>query len=200
MVWGFLFITIMIQKAFNGDRYIAHTFKNLKNIFKIDTVVETGTYQGDTTIFLCEHFKTVYSIEVKQENYEYSLNKLKSLNLPAKLILDKSENVLKDLIIDNNIGNQSIFFLDAHWYECPLERELEIIAECGIKPIIAIHDFLVPNCNTLNYDTYNNQPYTYEWLKPKFDKIYDGKYNYWYNDDVFSTEIKRGIIYLVPTN
>lgn len=200
MVWGFLFITVMIQHAFNGDVYISHTFINLKKIFNIDTVVETGTYFGDTTCFLSRCFKNVYSIESDQHLYESSLKKLNDLNLHPTLIFGKSENVLKNLIIDNNICNKTIFFLDAHWYECPLERELEIIAECGIKPIIAIHDFLVPNCNTLNYDTYNNQPYTYEWLKPKFDRIYDGKYNYWYNDDTFSTEIKRGIIYLAPNN
>jgi hypothetical protein len=188
----------MLQQAFNGDRYIAHTFLTLKNTFNIDTVVETGTHLGNTTVFLSSHFKNVFSIEISKPAYDVSLKKLNDLNLHPTLILGKSEDVLKDLIINNNITNNTIFYLDAHCYECPLKKELEIIRECNIKPIIAIHDFLVPNSKTLNYDTYDNQPYTYEWLKPQFDQIYNCNYNYWYNDDVFSEEIKRGIIYLVP--
>lgn len=190
----------MLSSAFNGDSYISNTFLNLKNVFNIDTVVETGTYRGDTTIFLCEHFKNVYSIEVRRDNYEFALNKLRFLKLSPNLIWGKSEDVLKSIIVNNKITDRSIFFLDAHWYECPLQRELEIIAECNIKPIIVIHDFVVPYSKTLGYDEYNDQPFTYEWLKPYFDRIYGvGKYNYWYNSDIFSGGRKRGVIYLSPS-
>lgn len=186
--------------AFNNDRFICNTFINLKNAFNIDTIVETGTYHGDTTVYLAQNFKNVYSIEVQKENYDISLNKLKSQNLQAKLFLGKSEEILKNVIIENNISSNSIFYLDAHWYECPLQKELEIIADCKIKPIIAIHDFVVPDSQTLGFDSYNDQPFTFEWLKYNFDKIYNCKYYYWYNNDFFSEGAKRGIIYLAPNN
>lgn len=189
-----------IIRAFNGDKFISHTFLTIRDLFKIDTIVETGTYEGDTTAFLSENFKKVYSIEVLKQNFDFANNKLNSLNLKPNLYLGKSEELLKSIIIENDITSKSIFFLDAHWYECPLQQELDIIAECNIKPIIAIHDFVVPNSKTLGYDCYNNQPFTFEWLKPNFDKIYNGQYNYWYNDDILSEGAKRGIIYLVPNN
>lgn len=189
-----------IEKAFNGDKFISHTFLTLRDLFKIDTVIETGTYEGDTAGFLFENFKTVYTIEGHKQNYDFSLYRLNSLKLYPNVIFGKSEEVLKDLIIDKNITSKSIFFLDAHWWDCPLQKELDIIAECKIKPIIAIHDFVVPNSTTLGYDVYGDQPFNFEWLKPHFDKIYDGQYNYWYNNDTLSEGAKRGIIYLVPTN
>ena len=189
-----------ITTAFNHDKYISHTILTLRDLFKIDTIIETGTFLGETTAFQSENFKNVYSIEVLKENYQIASDKLNSLNLKANLYLGKSEELLKSIILENKITSKSIFFLDAHWYECPLKQELDIIAECNIKPIIAIHDFVVPNSKTLGFDNYNNQPFTYEWLKPNFDKIYDGKYNYWYNDDVLSEGSKRGIIYLAPNN
>lgn len=189
-----------ILKAFNGDKFISNTFLTLRDAFKIDTVIETGTYEGDTTLFLYKNFKNVYTIEMHEQNYNFALNRFNSLNVKPNLIFGKSEEVLKDLIINNKITDKTIFFLDAHWWGCPLQQELDIIAECNIKPIIAIHDFVVPNAKSLGYDYYDNQAFTYEWLKPNFDKIYNGRYNYWYNDDVLSEGAKRGIIYLVPDN
>jgi hypothetical protein len=93
----------------------------------------------------------------------------------------------------------AIFFLDAHWGDfCPLLSELEVIAKYNF-PIIAIHDFKVPNEPTLGYDSINGQAFEYEWIKPSLDAIYgEGGYDYYYNSNEKSTEIKRGIIYITP--
>lgn len=184
---------------FNNDRFIAHTFLILKKLFNINTVIETGSFEGDTTVFLAKNFEKVFSIEMLKINHEITINKLNSSNLNANVILGKSEDLLKEVITKNHIDNSTIFFLDAHWWEnCPLQQELEIIAECKIKPIIVIHDFYVPNSKSLGYDTYNNQTFCFDWIKPIIDKIYDYKYNYYYNDDLFSEGSKRGVIYIIP--
>lgn len=182
------------HNPFNGDHFIAKEFLNLKNKFNLNTAIETGTNKAHTTIFLASHFKTI-SIEIKPENYAISKNKLKDLNLSADLYLGSSEKVLNEIL--PKIDDNTIFFLDAHWKEyCPLEDELKAIAKHKLKPIIAIHDFKEPT-NTLGYDSYNGQDFTFEWLEPRFKEIY-GRYNYYYNTPEKSVGCRRGIIYLTP--
>src|SRR4029077_12824555 len=85
--------------------------------------------------------------------------------------LGSSETVLPEIL--ESVNGNTIFFLDAHWENyCPLQHELAVIAAHNIRPVIAIHDFQVPGQPGLAFDTYNHQPFTYDWLKPLFEKIY----------------------------
>jgi hypothetical protein len=187
------------DQPFNNDKYIANTFLKLKEKYNILNAVETGTFEGGTTAFLSENFNTVYSIE---SNYDF-INKaaayLKNKNLNPTLIHGKSENILPAIL--NKLTGNTIFYLDAHWYEhCPLLNELNLIKEYNLKPIIAIHDFYVPGASTLGYDTWNNQILNIDWIKDSLNKIYDNNYSYFYNNDLYSEGAKRGIIYITPNN
>lgn len=187
------------DKPFNGDKYIEKTFLKLKNRYNIKNIVETGTFEGGTTVFLSQNFDKVFSIECNFEFYSKALINIKNANTSPCLLLGNSEDVLP--LIREELNNNTIFYLDAHWYEnCPLKKELSLIKEFNLKPIIAIHDFYVPGSSTLGYDSYNNQPFTYDWLKDDFDNIYDKKYSYFYNNDLYSDGAKRGIIYIIPNN
>lgn len=188
------------EGALNQDTFAQQEFINLKNKFGLKYAIETGTCLGYTTDFLCDNYEKVHTIEIN-ENY---------LNFALKNRLNKRDNVLvyigssadtllkmiKDLPEQENI----FIFLDAHWGQhCPLKDELRQIKESGIKPVIAIHDFLVPNKPNLGFDSINGQPFTYEWLKNDFDAIYgETGYEYYYNSE--STGANRGIIYLTPKN
>jgi len=82
----------------------------------------------------------------------------------------------------------------------PLLDELETIAKYELLPVIAIHDFKVPG-GGLGFDAYNGQEYTFEWIKPKIDKIYSFKnrgYKHYYNTPEKACGAMRGIIYIVP--
>ena len=50
---------------FNGDSFIANNFLKLKQKFNIENIIETGTYEGGTAIFLARNFKNVFSIFLK---------------------------------------------------------------------------------------------------------------------------------------
>lgn len=94
---------------------------------------------------------------------------------------------------------QPLIFLDAHWYKNPLLSELHAIATHGIKPVIAIHDFKVPDHPELGYDVYAKQNITYDfaYIKESIENIYgkDG-YEYHYNSE--ATGDKRGCIFIYP--
>lgn len=186
------------DQPFNGDTTITREFLALKKKFDIKVAIETGTCLGYTTLWLAENFDKVKSIEYNADYLAIAQNRLKDM-YNVELIHGKSQLNLPSLLGD---GERTIFFLDAHWgSECPLEEELDIITwstHCSpTQPIIAIHDFQVPDNPDLGYDNYKEQPFTFEWVKPKFDAIYgQGKYNHYYNSELEGAQ--RGIIYVVP--
>jgi hypothetical protein len=180
-------------ESFNGDYFVKEEFLKIKEKYDVKNVVETGTCLGSSTIFFTENFENVHSIEI---NSEY-LNIAKERNPKANYYLGSSDIVLPSII--SSLVGKTVFFLDAHWEKhCPLLNELDCIASMTEKPIIVIHDFFVPNSN-LGYDTYDGQAFDFQWIKEKLDLIYDTEnYEYFYNSDEKSTEVKRGLIYITP--
>lgn len=184
--------------AFNNDTFIALEFQKLRDEFSIDTVIETGTFVGDTTIWLADNFKTVHTIEI--DNIYLNKAKAQCKNHDNIIFhLGNSGTSLNDII--SNITGENIFvFLDAHWGKLPLTRELDSMANNKQnKYIIAIHDFFVPGCPKLGYDSYNNQPLEFNWLKSHFNKIYNNKFIHYYNSMDKADGAMRGIIYLKPS-
>ena len=111
---------------FNGDSFIANNFLKLKQRFNVENIIETGTYEGHTTIFLAKNFKNVFSIECNPEIIQKAILNIKNANVNVNLIFGKSEEVFNVLL--PQINNNTIFYLDAHWYaHCPLKDELNLI-------------------------------------------------------------------------
>jgi len=190
------------MEPFNGDRFIEQEFLKLRDQYRIDTVIETGTCLGSTTRFLAQHFQRVISMDINEQYLEIARSVIGST---ANVLLYKgaSEDILDKVLKDQlSIGDSILFFLDAHWgSHCPLTDELRIIAQNGVRPVIAIHDFQVPGQPGLHFDSYAGQPFTFDWLKPYLDSIYTANgYSYYYNSEMYSTEIRIGIIYIVPIN
>lgn len=184
------------DKPFNGDAFIQEEFLRLRDKFGIKNVVETGTFFGYTSKWMSENFRRVFTIEI---NHEFAkIAERRFLNIEnITFNLGDSAVILSDIL--TLCGNDTMIFLDAHWNDfCPLKSELEAIGKSGLKPIIAIHDFMVPNAS-LGYDTYKEQAFTFEWLKEYFDRIYGHDcYDYYYNTEEKSGGAKRGIIYMHP--
>jgi len=185
------------QGAFNQDNFIQAEFKNLQKEFGLTMAIETGTCLGYTSAFLSTFFKEVRTVEISNDFLEIAKhNRLKPLK-NVKCFLGSSSELMPKLL--EGCGNDIMIFMDAHWGEeyCPLKDELQEIANTGIEPVIAIHDFVVPNHPELGYDSFKGQPFNFEWLKEDFDAIYgEDNYNYYYNSE--ATEVKRGVIYITP--
>jgi hypothetical protein len=186
------------MEPFNGDTFIQNKFIELRGRFDLKMAIETGTCLGSTTMFLDKNFNHVTTIESNEEYFMIALDRIRKNKCEnTSVILGKSEVVLRETVF---IFSNTIFFLDAHWGQhCPLPLELKAIADAGIKPVIAIHDFKVPGEPKLGYDSYPDFTIDFESCKPYFDMIYgEGGYEVEYNSDETSTEVKRGIIYVTP--
>ena len=179
---------------FNGDTFIPVRFLQLAKQFNCKTAVETGTYHGDTTVFLAENFNKVLTIECNNSYLTVAKSKVKSNNV--QFVLGSTERVAVELFDGLPKDESCIFFLDAHWGGyCPLLDELDAIAKTRSgKDVILIHDFKVPGKN-FGYDVYNGQDFDFAWIKPKLDDIYgESGYAYEYNEEANGSN--RGVIYI----
>lgn len=184
------------EGALNCDRYAQLEFIRLKELYNLQFAIETGTCLGYTTEFLCGVFEIVKTIEINAKFLQIAKENRLNQHSNCKVFFGDSA---KDLsIMLENMSDKTFIFLDAHWgNHCPLKDELKQIAQSKIKPVIAIHDFKVPNNPQLGYDSIDGQPFTYEWLKSDINAIYgDNGYFIHYNSK--STGADRGIIYITP--
>jgi hypothetical protein len=184
------------QGALNQDTYAQNQFVELKEKYNLKNAVETGTCLGYTTEFLAKHFEKVRTIEIVIAYLEIAKNNRLNKYSNITTYVGTSDVMMSEMLV--GLGDDTFIFLDAHWGDvCPLKEELNAIANAKIKPVIAIHDFVVPNHPELGFDSINGQPFNYEWLKPEIDKIYgENGYSHFYND--VAVGAMRGIIYIVP--
>lgn len=182
-----------LNDAFNRDNLLHDKFKQLITDNGIEVVIETGTYHGRSTKAFAEMGVEVHSVDNNQGYLDIAREYLKDTS--ARLYMANSPEFLNALL--PRIKDQKILlFLDAHWeHYCPLLDELKEIAAAGIKPIIAIHDFKVPN-KDFGFDVYKGQPFNYEWIKPYLESIY-GTYKHYYNTEANGS--RRGVIFIEPT-
>jgi predicted O-methyltransferase YrrM len=158
--------------AFNYAPELALFFADLQKTHKIDTVVETGTFNGSTTVAFSHLFNHVHTIEVQEDKYINAVKKFKSYS-NVRCHLGSSEKVLKHLL--PTISNKrSLFYLDAHWESFwPLLDELEEISKTHKDNcIIVIDDFKVPNRPDILYDYYKHHECSFEYVKSHLDKVY----------------------------
>jgi len=155
--------------------------------------IETGSLHGDgIQQALDAGFKTIYSIELNSEYYEFCVNRFKDI-LNVHLVFGDSRIVLDDLLRD--IDDPITFWLDAHYCGesiCSLLPEIEAIGHHGIKT----HTIMIDDLRDLpNY----NMGLTVGVLQAKLSLI-NSKYMFTFedgytNNDILIAEIEHNIIY-----
>jgi hypothetical protein len=112
-----------------------------------DTLVETGTYQGQTPMRLSSYFEDIYTIEADPLHFERTVNVL-----PANVfsLFGQSPLILRELV--PLIQRPCVFYLDAHWWangditraelegKTPLLDELKVIGPRVFDDLIIIDD------------------------------------------------------------
>lgn len=165
--------------AFNLAPEITPIFTFLAHEYEIDTVVETGTCDGNTSIALARVFPFVHTIEVVEASYLRVKEKFSHIpNIECHL--GSSEIVLQE-ILPTIADKRALFYLDAHWDSFwPLLDELEEISKTHQDNcIIVIDDFKVPGRRDIYYDAYGEAECSFEYIKEKLDSVYSS-YTYHY--------------------
>lgn len=183
------------EGAFNGDTSLEEQVLKLQKQFKLTVAIETGTYHGETTAWLGDHFKTVFTIESQQSYYDIARQNLKKYTNIVQLLGDSSK-VIKNIL--EGLQGTPFIFLDAHWYKNPLLGELQMIKQSGIIPVLAIHDFKNPFNPEYGFDEYKEQGIIYNWeyIEKSIKGIYNNGFAVAYNEN--ATGAKRGCIFITP--
>jgi hypothetical protein len=177
--------------AFNGDFYIRAEIEKLCKKYKIKTIIETGTFKGETTPVLAELAKEVHTIEINPAYYHQN----HFTNPKITKHHGSSPEMLTKIL--GSVKKPCLFYLDAHWYDYwPLLDELKVIGRDAQNSVIAIHDCFVPERPNLGYDTRKGQRLDFEYISPYLPEIYPKGYAYHYNS--VSTGKNRGVIYIYP--
>lgn len=203
-----------------SDKYAVEKFKELVKEFGVKTVVETGTYKGDSTVEIAEMVDNTVSIEIKREHFEDAKKRFEGYQTvfeshtawrgmkghsEVSLFYGNSPEVMTTII--PTLQEPILFFLDAHWTEYwPLKDEIK-----AIKPrpdsLIIIHDVMVPG-KDFGYDAhipgigtvpgYLHQGIVLNYDFVKHDLAYvNPNYKIFYNEKAAGSY--RGILYAVPS-
>lgn len=118
----------------------------LRDHFKANCFIETGTYMGDTATWASDRFEKVVTIENSPEIYKSTSDKLSHIKNIEFLF---GHTTVKLVEIVTKLQAPAIFWLDAHWSggltygqadECPILAELEIINRSDFPHSILIDD------------------------------------------------------------
>jgi hypothetical protein len=175
--------------SFNGCQEHQKKVDQILSQYKINYVVETGTFYGYTTAFFAERVKKVYTIELTPERWTQHpwggsifgsavelLTGYENIDMYEGNSPDVLPSILKEIPSDEPV----LFYLDAHGYQYwPLLDELDIVADIiGSRSLIIIDDIKVPG-KAYGYDTYNGVECSLELIDSKLKKIYKN-YTYEY--------------------
>ena len=185
------------------------TVRNLIEKFNIRCCVETGTYTGCTTEWFAKYVEQVFTVEITDKWYSYSLNLFKDKD-NIDIEKDTSEKWLAVLLPKIKEKYKTpLFYLDAHWDNYwTLLDEIKIIAknyndnDKGF--IIIIDDFKVPN-RKFQFDKYIKKSNDIEFVKEALSNLKEHVYFYKnraasYHHCLRSGTVGVGKLYIVSKN
>ena len=170
--------------GFNDSPEIGAFINQLKNEYKIDAAVETGTFFGATTHFFSLHFDQVHTIEAS-ENFYYKAKDHLKFCPNVHCHFGSSEKVFSK-ILPPLADKRVLFYLDAHtdffiaqkggYHYWPILEELEEISKTHKDNcIVVIDDFYVPNTDIHGcLDSHGNNELSHELIRHKLMKIFTG--------------------------
>lgn len=130
--------------AFHGDEKFQEIVRRIIKTTGLRVAIETGTYHGDSSLFLSELCPIVYTIEVRLDYYDHARQRFTNKSIYT-YHGDSRPNLRKIL---DELREDAFIFLDAHWQDdWPLHDELKDLIERrnNRKNVIIVDDFDVPN-------------------------------------------------------
>lgn len=189
-------------REFENDTFLKAELERLIALWKVQSVIETGTeYGGSTNCFArMDGVHVVVTIDIKRQFTPGDL-------LPNAFFIEGPSEVRLQEAIDYVLEPgllPILFFLDAHSSiatdDCPLRKELSCIlsfaqAMAVAPPIIVIHDCQVPG-ESFGFDTYRDGPICWEYVEDQIEAIYPGGFTKHYNTQAAGSQ--RGCLFITP--
>ncbi len=178
------------------DLVMQRRIQEIVTDYKIKVIVETGIYQGLSTVWFAGLVETVFGIDCDPRCLCIASNNCERFKRSnVVLCLGNSPLTLKSLL--PILPDETLYFLDAHWGSYwPLINELQTIRKG--TGVIILHDMKVPWHPELGWDTYDNQPLDYNYVKEVLNE-WSRNHVVEYNSETEGTSHPRGVGYIFPT-
>lgn len=160
-----------------NDNEMMKTFLRLKDEFRINTFVETGTFKGINAELYAHYFLDVFTVEINNDFFEISKERLKRFknvhifHMSSWKFLTEFKNDYEKMKRTDTV----FFYFDAHFYDpsLPYEDKWVVIKELRAlehfkNAIICIHDF---ECVDLGYLNYADEHLNFDLIKSYLNKI-----------------------------
>lgn len=144
--------------GFNSQNNRKKIFKELTDAVNFESIIETGTFLGDTTYWMSLNSNLpVYTTEANSVFYGISKARL-FYNQKIILYNLDSREFLKILSDTTDVYDKKVFiYLDSHWYkDLPLRDEMSFICDNSKDFVVMIDDFKVPGDEGYEYDDYGD--------------------------------------------
>lgn len=110
----------------------------LRRQYNLQTMVETGTATGDSTVWAADHFNKVFSIERQPMLFRAARDRCRTYQ-NITLLLGDSRQRLPDIL--NALTEPAMFWLDAHSdTDTPILDELDMINTSPLRHVVLIDD------------------------------------------------------------
>ncbi|HOX58942.1 MAG TPA: hypothetical protein P5205_17050 [Candidatus Paceibacterota bacterium] len=166
------------------DPNLILVIKKLQADFRLLNFVETGTYDGETSLAMSLLFERIFTCDVRDWKRRLEFYHARNLIYETK----SSPEFLRAHLPE--IRTHSLFYLDAHWGAYwPLRDELDIVFGQCENPVILIDDFDAGN--GLYFDQYKEQKLDFSYIADHVPGDYKFCVNPWSNRN-------RGMIFIFP--
>ena len=135
--------------------------EKLRDFYKIDLMIETGTFKGLNLKFWSYRFPYVIGIEKDAAYCQLTRERIATRN-NATLYHESSPQYLSSITRMNRGKSPVLFYLDAHFYDPAVLPEKRWVVRDELKAlnnfhncVIVIHDF---DCHGLGHLVYDGQP------------------------------------------
>ena len=162
------------------DSIAIDTIKQLKDDFKIEYAVETGTFRGINAELYSSIFKRVITIEVDKK---YALQaRYRVADKKNVVVLNCDSTVFLGWLHKQN--STVFFYLDAHFYDSKRVQRWVVVDELKAlqgytKCVVCIHDF---DNGEFGHLIYGGEPLNFEVVEPYLKEI-NPNFHYYTNTE-----------------
>ncbi|MBW7904442.1 MAG: hypothetical protein LC135_07480 [Phycisphaerae bacterium] len=178
------------RNMFNADGELVRMVLAYHRRCGFACAVETGTFEGYTTLGLARIIPRVYTIEVVEKQYCEALARLRD-QPRIRPLLGNSSAVLAQIMPE--LRYPLLAFLDAHWgHYWPLRDELRLLMAVKQPKLIMIHDFQVPG-RDFGFDAYLGRPCNLDYIG---DVLVHDECRYVFNERTAPGSANRGVLFI----
>jgi hypothetical protein len=169
------------------DTFLLDKTLELKDKYKLNLFIETGTNDADSIRILSPYFSEIFSCEVVKDTF--AVAQRNTIDCKNIFLYNETSPLFMERICQIFENRKDlIFFLDAHWDDYwPLLDELVVIHKYKMKCPIIIHDFYVPDENgnaKFAFDKYKGSNLDLKYVKNHIDKIFNNEYDVYYPTEI----------------